>query len=1084
MSEGFDEEYQGSNEGETSIVDDARAIKDNAMDFKDKSKDLKKKWDEEHKNNQGLKDKNTARNANNAGPKGSEKAAKEGAKKAADESAKKAANESAKKAASEGAKKAAKEGTKKVAKEGAKKVAKEGTKAAAKGAATVAKTGVKVAATGTKVVAGTAVKAIPYVGWALAIADIAITGIKIAVDTVKLGFKIRKKVEKKVKEKTDVDVTAIRRILELSPIILLFAFTTIVLALIFMLVYSNTTTKTDALRDAVACAESSGCTDFMNTGITISSASSPLSGIAGTIVAFSGEALDTIDQQMNTKFTNLLNEAYEAQYSKELIYFTDLQIARLVVEYLMVENKYFGFTDTLTSIIDSMSLEANGVEGEEKELIDWLFDLLVKNNIIANAYEAYSLFNWLKLEKVAFNKIEWQIYYTGISGTGAGFVDDTLKNFCTDTTIGRITQDLTNFCNENKTTKSLTFKVVGDINPFTSMLFVPTTLWSAGDAAINAADVFGITDKLPLLQSWKAGSLPDQYQLVNAVKDFLPSWAEIYAAYVNTHDLRFANKIYEYYIDNLGDGGDFELDVSLYALRTYSVAKTKDFGEKTIRYNIYGSDGELISYKENDETKYAENITEEQMKEFVGSGTSKDYKTLTCSDSDYKNGTGGCKKAVTTYKDSENKSVSCTDSDYSNGAHGCTRGQSTRKEEYNIWEKIKNFAKGLEEALRKFWAKTKEILATGWYYASNFAQDFIHAKYPLTFDSERNWAISVTKGSTFDAMYDWTYKVKTHKTVEDVTEVATSGFNNDVSMTTANNHKVTNTTSKSGTNVISKTVVSKTDDLKVVQIVKYINVIKEVTTWDEMLEMTNSEEKEYKVKQTRKDANGNEIEDIITYDNRLAYVIEKISADPTNSFVVNSDDLYAAYDAIRTYKGKPYTSTGVLMDYSTIPNGSFGWPLEQIKTPVLTSCTGLRGTVLGSGTEIHGGDDIAAPQGTKILAAKAGKVITNQFMASGYGYYVIIDHGDGWYTLYGHMVRQSTLGVGTKVEAGQVIGYVGTTGRSTGNHLHFEVRYGTTGGFWSASKKEPMVLIDKSTIPSQLYANSDAGCPDKNDWGM
>ncbi|HVJ47969.1 murein hydrolase activator EnvC family protein [Desulfitobacterium sp.] len=87
---------------------------------------------------------------------------------------------------------------------------------------------------------------------------------------------------------------------------------------------------------------------------------------------------------------------------------------------------------------------------------------------------------------------------------------------------------------------------------------------------------------------------------------------------------------------------------------------------------------------------------------------------------------------------------------------------------------------------------------------------------------------------------------------------------------------------------------------------------------------------------------------------------------------------------------------------------------------------------------LHTGTDIPAPGGTAILAAGSGEVI----MAGWYGAYgnaVIIDHGGGYTSLYGH---QSRLGVsvGDKVKAGDVIGYVGTTGWSTGNHLHFEVR--------------------------------------------
>ena len=87
---------------------------------------------------------------------------------------------------------------------------------------------------------------------------------------------------------------------------------------------------------------------------------------------------------------------------------------------------------------------------------------------------------------------------------------------------------------------------------------------------------------------------------------------------------------------------------------------------------------------------------------------------------------------------------------------------------------------------------------------------------------------------------------------------------------------------------------------------------------------------------------------------------------------------------------------------------------------------------------LHAGIDIAAPKGTPIRAAKAGTVVFAGQM-SGYGNVVIIDHGGGLSTLYGH---QSRLGSsrGQRVSQGQVIGYVGSTGHSTGNHCHFETR--------------------------------------------
>jgi murein DD-endopeptidase MepM/ murein hydrolase activator NlpD len=87
---------------------------------------------------------------------------------------------------------------------------------------------------------------------------------------------------------------------------------------------------------------------------------------------------------------------------------------------------------------------------------------------------------------------------------------------------------------------------------------------------------------------------------------------------------------------------------------------------------------------------------------------------------------------------------------------------------------------------------------------------------------------------------------------------------------------------------------------------------------------------------------------------------------------------------------------------------------------------------------LHAGIDIAAPKGTPIHAAKAGTVVFAGRMG-GYGNAVIIDHGGGLATLYGH---QSRLGSrrGQRVAQGQTIGYVGSTGHSTGNHLHFETR--------------------------------------------
>lgn len=89
--------------------------------------------------------------------------------------------------------------------------------------------------------------------------------------------------------------------------------------------------------------------------------------------------------------------------------------------------------------------------------------------------------------------------------------------------------------------------------------------------------------------------------------------------------------------------------------------------------------------------------------------------------------------------------------------------------------------------------------------------------------------------------------------------------------------------------------------------------------------------------------------------------------------------------------------------------------------------------------KMHAGIDFTAPKGTPIQATGAGKVI-KAGRASGYGYHVVIDHGYGYQTLYGHMSRIDVK-VGEKVVRGQQIGLVGSTGTSTAPHCHYEVHH-------------------------------------------
>lgn len=117
-------------------------------------------------------------------------------------------------------------------------------------------------------------------------------------------------------------------------------------------------------------------------------------------------------------------------------------------------------------------------------------------------------------------------------------------------------------------------------------------------------------------------------------------------------------------------------------------------------------------------------------------------------------------------------------------------------------------------------------------------------------------------------------------------------------------------------------------------------------------------------------------------------------------------------------------------------SGGYIWPTNN--TRVITSPVGGRVSPGGIGSTNHMGVDIGASFGTPILASKAGKVSLASWNG-GYGNCVIIDHGNSdTYTLYGHMSRIAVT-AGQTVTQGQVIGYVGSTGNSTGPHIHFEI---------------------------------------------
>ncbi len=122
-----------------------------------------------------------------------------------------------------------------------------------------------------------------------------------------------------------------------------------------------------------------------------------------------------------------------------------------------------------------------------------------------------------------------------------------------------------------------------------------------------------------------------------------------------------------------------------------------------------------------------------------------------------------------------------------------------------------------------------------------------------------------------------------------------------------------------------------------------------------------------------------------------------------------------------------------------VPNNIFSWPVTE-DYPV-TSTFGYRTDPFTGETKYHGGIDVAAPEGTPILAAADGTVTeangTDSY-GGGYGYYVKVQHEGGYVSVYAHASRIAVT-AGQVVKKGQVIAYIGSTGRSTGNHLHWEI---------------------------------------------
>lgn len=135
-------------------------------------------------------------------------------------------------------------------------------------------------------------------------------------------------------------------------------------------------------------------------------------------------------------------------------------------------------------------------------------------------------------------------------------------------------------------------------------------------------------------------------------------------------------------------------------------------------------------------------------------------------------------------------------------------------------------------------------------------------------------------------------------------------------------------------------------------------------------------------------------------------------------------------------------------------------PVSNKELTRIASGFGYRVDPIYKTTKMHAGIDFTAPQGTPIYATADGSIRVSGNTGNGYGNHVVINHGYGYETLYGHMVRVKARS-GQRVKRGEIIGWVGSTGKSTGPHCHYEVhKYG--------QKIDPVYFFYNDLSPDQF----------------
>lgn len=351
----------------------------------------------------------------------------------------------------------------------------------------------------------------------------------------------------------------------------------------------------------------------------------------------------------------------------------------------------------------------------------------------------------------------------------------------------------------------------------------------------------------------------------------------------------------------------------------------------------------------------------------------------------------------------------------------------------------------------------------------NELQDWVVSLLGFNISVTTDWVPVVTYGNAFKYMIDQEYSIKCDKTVVYINNSETRTKSTDT-QTIEYTYDETTTDSDGKTTTTTK----KADAEYQAKIIQHFD--KEVTTWTNKLQYVSTNTTEYEA------------------GNRFLQAFTDIINDKGYKYTI--DDVAIASEIIESFCGQTYSTRGASIDYSALPDGEFGWPVPSnyYVAYLFGNTTAYGGNHLGIdiwSVNANGNPDpsfnlmgtvdiVAAQEGTVIEVVNGCADGNDVSSACGgtYGNHVMIKHKNNYVTMYAHLYRDSiAVREGQTVSAGQFLGKMGSSGHSTGTHLHFEIRF-------SGNRIDPLVCFGNSKTYKVVPYNYNLPYESRNNSGI